>query len=60
MTTSNDPRGRLAELYSASQTALITPAASPGQTFQRRHFYDWTPSPQEARPYCSQGRGKDP
>lgn len=47
MTTSNDPRGRLAELYSASQTALITPAASPGQTFQRRHFYDWTPSPQE-------------
>lgn len=47
MTTSNDPRGRLAELYSASQTALITPAVAPGQTFQRRHFYDWTPSPQE-------------
>lgn len=47
MTTSNDPRGRLAELYSASQTALITPAASPGQTFVRRHFYDFTPSPQE-------------
>ena len=47
MTTSNDPRGRLAELYSASQTALITPAASPGQPFTRRQFYDWTPSPQE-------------
>lgn len=47
MTTSNDPRGRLAELYSASQTALITPAAAPGQTFVRRHFYDFSPSPQE-------------
>lgn len=47
MTTSNDPRGRLAELYSAPQTALATPAASPGQTFIRRHFYDFTPAPQE-------------
>lgn len=47
MTTTNDPRGRLAELYSAEQTNLITPAVSPDQTFTRRHFYDWTPSPQQ-------------
>ncbi|WGM45236.1 hypothetical protein KOAAANKH_00097 [Brevundimonas sp. NIBR10] len=47
MTTTNDPRGRLAELYSAAQTNLITPAVSPDQTFTRRHFYDWTPSPQQ-------------
>lgn len=46
MTTSNDPRGRLSELYSARQTSLITPAVSPGQTFIRRHFYDLQPQPQ--------------
>jgi hypothetical protein len=46
MSTSNDPRGRLSELYSARQTNLMTSAASPGQTFTRRHFYDWSPSPQ--------------
>lgn len=43
MTTSNDPRGRLAELYTARQTAL-TAAATDG--FVRRAFYDWSPSPQ--------------
>ena len=47
MTTSIDPRGRLSELYSAAQTNLLTPAAAPGDTFIRRHFYDWTPSPQQ-------------
>lgn len=46
MSTSNDPRGRLSELYSGIQTNLITPAAAPGQTFARRHFYDFSPSPQ--------------
>lgn len=46
MTTSNDPRGRLSELYSAKQTALATAAVSPAQSFVRRHFYDFTPSPQ--------------
>lgn len=46
MTTTNDPRGRLSELYSARQSALATAAASPGQTFTRRQFYDWTPAPQ--------------
>lgn len=46
MTTSTDPRGRLSELYTARQIALATAAAAPGQTFVRRHFYDWTPSPQ--------------
>lgn len=46
MTTSTDPRGRLSELYTARQIALATAAAAPGQTFVRRHFYDWTPTPQ--------------
>lgn len=46
MTTSTDPRGRLAELYSARQTALATAAASPAQTFVRRHFYDLAFNPQ--------------
>lgn len=46
MTTSNDPRGRLSELYSARQTALAVPAASPDADFVNRHFYDWTPTPQ--------------
>lgn len=46
MTTSNDPRGRMAELYAARQTALAVSAASPGQTFVRRAFYEMTPSPQ--------------
>lgn len=45
MTTSNDPRGRLSELYSGRQTNLMTSAAAPGVTFTRRHFYDWSPSP---------------
>lgn len=44
MTTSNDPRGRLAELYSARQVALATAASATG--FTRRHFYDFAPSPQ--------------
>lgn len=43
MTTSNDPRGRLSELYTARQAALAT-AATEG--FVRRHFYDYQPSPQ--------------
>lgn len=46
MSTSSDPRGRLAELYSAKQTALAAPAVSPGQTFVRRHFYDLQLQPQ--------------
>lgn len=46
MTTSSDPRGRLAELYSARQTTLATAAASPAQTFVRRHFYDLQLTPQ--------------
>lgn len=46
MTTTADPRGRMQELCSASQTALATAAAAPGQTFQRRAFYDWRPAPQ--------------
>lgn len=46
MTTSTDPRGRLAELYSAKQTALATAAVSPDQTFVRRHFYDLQLQPQ--------------
>lgn len=46
MTTSSDPRGRLAELYTARQTALATAAVSPDQTFVRRHFYDLQLTPQ--------------
>lgn len=46
MTTSNDPRGRLAELYSARQLNLATAAASPAQPFTRRHFYGFSPTPQ--------------
>ena len=46
MPTTNDPRGRQAELYFAEQTNLLTPAVSPTQTFTRRQFYDFTPSPQ--------------
>lgn len=43
MTTSNDPRGRLSELYSGRQANLATPAAA---DFTRRHFYDLQPQPQ--------------
>lgn len=46
MTTSSDPRGRAVELYSGTQTALATGVVSPDVTFVRRHYYDWTPSPQ--------------
>ena len=44
MTTSNDPRGRGVEIYSASQTALAEAAES---GFVRRAYYDWSPSPQD-------------
>lgn len=44
MPTSNDPRGRAVEIYSASQTALAE-AASEG--FVRRAYYDWSPAPQD-------------
>ena len=43
MTTSNDPRGRLAELYSGRQANLATAAVA---AFVRRQFYDLQPQPQ--------------
>lgn len=46
MTTSTDPTGRMGEVYSATQTAFGTAAASPDQTFVRRAFYGWRPAPQ--------------
>lgn len=46
MTTTNDPRGRLAELYFARQTAVNVAAVSPDQTFIQRNFYDLQMQPQ--------------
>lgn len=43
MTTSNDPRGRLSELYTGRQLNLSTAAAA---AFVRRHFYDLQFQPQ--------------
>ena len=45
MGTTNDPRGRLTELYAATQAALATAVASPDVDFVRRHYYEMQPSP---------------
>jgi hypothetical protein len=57
MTTSNDPRGRLTECWTARQTALAT-AATTAASWVRRHFYDITPTPQnEPQPDDVMGGG---
>lgn len=57
MTTSNDPRGRLTECWTARQAALAT-AATTASSWVRRHFYDITPTPQnEPQPDDVMGGG---
>lgn len=57
MTTSNDPRGRLAELWTARQSALGT-AATTAADWVRRHFYGLTVTPQnEPQPDDVMGGG---
>lgn len=57
MTTSNDPRGRLTEGWTARQTALGT-AATTASSWVRRNFYELTPAPQnEPQPDDVMGGG---